>query len=169
MAWTGGPRFQSDKPGTFAVTASYGSAAGSATVTVTDEKADDPCSASSVLASIEKLNSLVNNIQECRNRVDQYYSAFMKAAASSGDHKICNLFKVAYCYANARSNAVRIVDFVLEVEDLASEVLMLYGICPNLAADMGGKHGYPLDHPAHRGDKEPEMIARRRSTKCSPA
>lgn len=139
VVWTGGPRFQSNRAGTFAVTAAYGAATGSATVTVTDEKADDPCAPSNVLASIQKLTALVNNVRECRNRVDQYYTAFMQAAGSAGDHKICNLFKIAYCYANARSNAIRIVDFLLETEDLASEILMLYGICPDLAAGMKGQ------------------------------
>ena len=135
-SWRGGPRFSSDKPGTYAVSASYGGAAGQATVSVTNEKSDDPCASANVLASIEKLNALVNNIKGCRGRVDQYYSSFIQAVGSMGDKKICNNFKIAYCYANALSNAVRIVDYLLEAEDIAAEILMLYGICPDLATTM---------------------------------
>ncbi len=143
--------FTGTEPGEFSVTASYGGKSVKAAITVESEEKEktpddaiddmsgdneeDICSLAHIKSLTAEVNELVAKARELNAEFSNYAHKFEKEINGQTSQP-CSNGLLAYCYANAVELAGRLEALVSEIQDKSTEIIMLQGICPDLAKQM---------------------------------
>lgn len=143
------PTFTGTQAGQFTVTASYGGKAASAFVTVEEaesdleeaideikkDEEDDICSIGHIKGLWQELSTVVEDARDLNMRFMGLFNKFNKEVNDQKSDP-CKNGILAFCFTNAVKRASQLDNLISRIRELSSEIIMLRGICPELASEM---------------------------------
>ena len=105
---------------------------------ISEEEPDDICSKKGMRGAYDRVGGLADEVRANYTRFLGMAAKFNKEANDRAAD-LCRNGLAAYCYANAQEIAGAVATAVAQVRKASTEIIMLLGVCPDLAKSMRGE------------------------------